>query len=383
MRVAAIAAGLVLFGSGFAGYQLFVSNGDVLDTCKDAPRKDVCYNDLVDETFHAHGLSAALDVLASAYDADPSYFSMCHAQTHTLGEIAYKEFHETGAVELSSKTTYCGYGFYHGFMEALIADTGDYSEAKKFCAYAGTVLPIPHGYTEGACYHGIGHGVTDGTDPRLWGSATRIAAPGLSLCAKVAGSDESWHRRCASGVFNGVAILHREGRYTLDDGNPYRICEAGSYARVEKEACYDQMNTLVMQTAGYDFTRAVQKAHAVDDAAYRKIALHGISGMYFSNVRSRHKPFSAREVSDACASTGDNAASCITWVIAGIQEFGTPGVEYQDMFPLCDSAELDRAYVQGCYRDIVTSTRYFYDESVVQRVCERVPSQYRSEACSV
>lgn len=352
--------------------------------CRSEDRKDICYNSVVDETFETRGLSAAFDVLAAAYDADPSYFSTCHAEVHTLGAHAYDAFHTTGRVELTPKTTYCGYGFYHGFMEELLAENGNYAEAKDFCAYAGEVLPVPPTYTEGACYHGIGHGVTDGNDPRLWGDAARIAAPGLLLCRKVAGDNPEWQMRCASGVFNGVANLHDQGRYSVRDNNAFLLCATPGYTKTERAACYDQMNTLAMKLSGYDFKSAIRQALKISSAEDRSTAIHGIAGLYFSNVRSvRGAVFSPKEVSDVCGMTGESADHCIQWVIGGIQEFGTPGREYEDMFQLCDSPELNEKFVRGCYKNIVASTRLFYGDEVAQQVCAKVPHAYSKDACTV
>ncbi len=383
MRILIAGTVVVVLGSLLFFIQRSDSTRSLIARCNTLQYKDSCYNDAVNEVFHTRGLAAAFDTLAAAYDADPSYLATCHAETHELGKAAYKEFHTSGKVELTQKTSYCGYGFYHGFMEELLYETNDYAEARKFCAYAGTAVPTPPGYSEGACYHGIGHGVTDGTEPWLWGSAQKMAAPGLALCAKVAGDDPVHRYRCDSGVFNSIALLYRDPKYKLDPkGDAFLLCRTVSFTTTEKEACYDQMNIPAMKLAGYDFATAIRSVENIPEDAYRKIAVRGISGMYFSNTRSRHNTFSAKEVSDVCATLGAEADDCITGVIGGIQEFGTPGAEYKDMFALCDSSELDAKFVATCYDSLISSTKWFYSDTIVQNVCADIPSSYRREACN-
>lgn len=354
-----------------------------VEQCKDATYKNTCYNDVINKTFKERGLAAAFDTLSAVYDADPSYLVTCHAEVHELGKAAYLEFHTSGNVELSSKTTYCGYGFYHGFMEELIYQTGDFGEAQDFCAYAGAQVPNPPGYAQGACYHGIGHGVTDGTDPRLWGSAINMVTPGLALCEKVAENTPDWQYRCDSGVFNSIALLYPDEKYRLNaHGDPFSLCKTSSFSVIEKRACYDQMNTLAMRMAGFDFGTAIRSVESITNREYRLIAIHGLSGMYFSNARNRRFNFSPKEVSDVCASLGADAEACITGVIGGIQEFGTPGAEYKDMFPLCDSPELNKKFAPACYAGIIDSTKSFRGLDEAKRVCALVPAPYRTAACS-
>src|SRR3989338_8528765 len=162
---------IVLAGGALYVHAEQLSAKRIIAECSAAKNKPLCYTDHLDEVLKRRGLSPALSLLAAAYAADPEGGGFCHGNTHDLGKAAYEEFHRGGEVKLGANTYYCGYGFYHGFLEALVVETGSLDEAREFCTYAGKSVPKPEGYAEGACYHGIGHGVTDGSDPGLWGSA--------------------------------------------------------------------------------------------------------------------------------------------------------------------------------------------------------------------
>ncbi len=356
---------------------------DPLLVCQqDVQDKNNCYNKAIDATLKTHGLSAAFDLLAEAYNADPGYLATCHAETHELGKEAYKEFHATGRVELSDKTSYCGYGFYHGFMEELIYENNNFDEARAFCSYAGTVVPNPPGYAEGACYHGVGHGVTDGTDPRVWGDAQKIAAPGLALCKEVAGGNTDHAYRCASGVFNAVALMYRDAKYQLTiGGEPFSLCGSPNFTTTEKDACYDQMNTLATFAANYHFGKAIAFTEEISDPHYRELAVRGVAGTYFSTARGRKMIVSPKEVSGVCSALTHDADACITGVVVGIQEFGTPGAEYTDMLLLCGSPDIQASLLPACYSTLLSATKQFYGSVGLREVCTSVPDRYKQNLC--
>ena len=177
---------LTLLIAGIGGIWLYAavqnhSPKAVLRECAEADNKPLCYGTAIERMIRTRGIPAAFDALAVAYDSDPEFAGTCHAVTHDLGKAAYEEFHRTGHTELTSKASYCGYGYYHGFLDALLIDTNDLAEARSFCTYVGKNVPHPPPpeFAEGSCYHGVGHGITDGTDPSVWGDELSILKPGL------------------------------------------------------------------------------------------------------------------------------------------------------------------------------------------------------------
>lgn len=349
--------------------------------CQSVENKALCYTDRINETLSQRGLSAAFDALAAAYDADPDFAGTCHAETHELGKAAYERFHATGKVELSSKASYCGYGFYHGFMEALLAETNDLDEARSFCAYAGRAVPEPRGYAEGACYHGIGHGVTDGSDPRSWGDAKALAAPGLALCRQVAPAGGDWGRRCASGVFNSIAILYRDPKYKLATDNPFTLCSA-PYAELEKESCYDQMNTLATFMAKKDLSKAIGYTEEIVDTKYRGIAVKGTAGFYVQILKSAKKKVTPKETSDVCGALGAPFRDeCVKGLVDGMMEFGEPGEQYREILILCEDEDLSSGLRPACFGRLVFLSGLFYTKEQVRAVCRNIPEEYQDATC--
>ncbi len=374
---------ILLFGVGV--YAWSVSPSRAMAVCQKAGyQKLLCYTNAIDETLRARGLPAAFDLLATIYTADPSFAGTCHASTHTLGQAAYDEFHATGHVELTDKTSFCGYGFYHGFMEELLSQTNNLEEARAFCRFAATQVPNPPGYAEGACYHGIGHGVVDGTDPSLWGDAQKLAAPGLLLCSQVASSSVEWRRRCDSGVFNSVALLYRDPKYHLDaEGNPFLLCQVGAFDSIEKDACFDQMNTLAVFMAHYDFQKAIDVTTTIEDVHYREVAIQGVSDFMVQALKYENKHITAKDASDVCGALGgDYGQTCLWGLLGGIIEFGVPGLEYQEAQSLCSSTELSPSLHAACYAYLMQQIAPRYPHAVQTELCNATPAQYKTSSCT-
>lgn len=380
---ARVVAGVVLLAVvSILAYALWPRES-ILVRCARAEYRQSCYDDAIRTALASRGINAAFDLLSEIYNADPSFIATCHAETHVLGEEAYREFHATGKVALSNKAAYCGFGFYHGFMDQLVYQTKNFAEARKFCAYIGAQLPTPPGYSEGACYHGIGHGVTDGTDPGLWGDAARMAAPGLALCEKVADGDRDHLMRCTSGVFNAIALDYQDPKYKLHAANPFSLCLNSEYSGATLEACYTQMDTLAAYFSKYDFVTEMKSTLVVPEGEARRWAIRGVGETYFSTQRSLKEPVSGSEVSRACGifASSEDADMCISSVVGGIQEYGTPGAEYTDMLAFCSQEDVAPSLVGACYREALTHTRLFYGAAKVREICERVPARYRTADC--
>ena len=201
------------------------SYGVISDNCSASENKKQCWESAMVDILNKKGLASAFDYVADLYDKEPEFAKDCHSYTHVLGQSAYEQFYESKNLEMSPKTAYCGYGFYHGFMETLMQSGKSHVEAKEFCELVDEKLA---GYTDKtltSCYHGIGHGIVDGSDPRAWGDAEAVIAPGLLICGKI--SDDSVIKySCATGVFNSLAIALNFNQYNLkpDTDNPYASC---------------------------------------------------------------------------------------------------------------------------------------------------------------
>lgn len=350
--------------------------------CKSDTNPSLCYLESIEDILKKEGLSAAFDMLAVAYEADPIFAKECHGNTHELGKAGYELFHINGTIELSDKASYCGFGFYHGFIEALIAETNDLSGARAFCRWAGENAQGSKSYAEGACYHGIGHGVVDGSDPHLWGDPATIISEGLALCRSVA-KEESWLHRCYTGAFNSVALMYRDPKYKLDvGGDPYALCRTKGYDSMVARACVGQMDTLVAFITESDFTKGIAYARKVE-SEYRFDAIRQVASIIFLRYRDKGEDEIAQTISVGCGSIPEQErVACIDGIIDGTIEHGTPGEQHLQALSICRIIASTGIPNESCFERIALNlqSRFTGEEKI--RLCDRVREDYPAAQCA-
>ncbi len=356
----------------------------ILRACGEAANKPLCYSEHIENTLRTRGIPAAFDALAIAYDHDPGFAGTCHALTHNLGDAAYDEFHKTGETELTSKASYCGYGFYHGFLDALFLDTNDLDEARAFCTYIGQNVPHPPApeFAEGSCYHGIGHGITDGTDPSLWGDEMRLAKPGLKLCEQVADGNETWQMRCSTGVFNAIGNMYLDPKYKLaSDPDPYALCKKGNFAPVDEWSCYNQMNTQAAALGNGELPAIIAYTDAIKDQEMRLVAMKEAVSYYIQLLKHAERSLSVDEM-NLCGSQPTDVLrdGCVRGLVGGVFEFGSPGQQYTEALNVCNNGTLADGLRGPCFSEVVVLTQYYFKPDVITRVCDDIPGEYAS-AC--
>ena len=373
-----VVAAFLAFFAGLASWQLWrYTPSHVVATCKTSASSSVCYSERIKDTLARDGLSSALDLVAYAYANDARFAGNCHGEMHVLGADAYGLFAQQKLVELNDKASSCGYGFYHGFMQTLLYATHDYAEARAFCAYAGERVPYPEGYTEGACYHGIGHGFTDGGDSSTIGDPVAMAAPGLDICQKVASSTPEWEYRCYSGVFNAMAILAQDpdNKFDMHD-DPYLFCKWSDLDALKRKACYGEMNTLVVTMSDRDVDKTVSYVDTIADPFYRLYALKTALAVYGAN--QRESPDLPRTVALVCERYATVAQqACVGAFVSGMLEMGTPGLQHVAVLGLCASDELTPNMQSACYTQLIDVPQVAFGKATVQAMCDATPLQYR------
>ena len=225
---AAVLLALALVASKATDTNVLATSGK----CEHVEAKEQCFADRIEEAYAARGLTSAFDLIAALFSRDEEFAANCHGNAHALGALAYSDFKRGIPLDFSAKASYCGYGFYHGFMEALLQDGGNAREGRELCEHLGTRFYAQSVDVSGACYHGIGHGSVDGSDPRVWGDPEAMIAESLALCEEVtAGLSPSVEEkgplyRCVTGAYNSLEILSHAPKYGLAtlEKDPFAFC---------------------------------------------------------------------------------------------------------------------------------------------------------------
>ncbi len=360
------------------------SNLNVNIDCASFSGKQQCWKKQIKTELGNKGLDAAFEILAHFYATEPDFASSCHSHVHILGEAAYEIFSKHENLEISSKTSYCGFGFYHGFMETLLQKTGNAEEAIKFCSYVGDKLKNQTSDAEGACYHGIGHGAVDGGDPRFWGNPKAMIKSSLEMCEKIAGSDRSLHGklyRCITGVYNSIETLSTNPKYRIDQisKNPFYLCPTQPLEY--KEGCYVNMLPALMRFTNQDFIKSTGIIEQIkEDKNSYVIRSQVILSLFHEFIRiNLNKPDYNVKVGVAlCRELGPfSRLPCIEGLSGGHMKYGEPTKEYVKGIAFCNSLFLVSDEKDVCFKFILSRLRIWYGGPQVPKVCESAPLAYR------
>jgi hypothetical protein len=327
-----------------------------------------CWAADMTETLQTKGLQAAFDMFASLYKNSPSFRGLnCHDAGHILGAAAYKEYSDNHTVIDRPETSYCGYGFYHGFMEAMLVDQGpsQYGKVRDYCDALKTNGHLNN--PSGACYHGIGHAAFDSISGDLWGNADNMVQAALDVCEKAAlGAPE--RAQCSTGVFNALAIAESAHSYDLafQKTDPMSICRAQK--QQYQEGCYQELGIGVIRQDNLDRAASVAFIESFGNADAVAATLLGYAA---DEVKRSITSIDLPAFHSFCASfaSAQNQLACNHGVLSGLREAGEPGKEYQKMFDYCALYEKGAARTE-CYSFSITQTKSIASSAAdFQRAC--------------
>lgn len=333
-----------------------------------------CWNDLIERSIKEWGIDAAMELIAYMYDSDPSSGGLCHGLTHLVGERSYDLFVENKNFKITDKTRYCSYGFYHGFMEVLVATTGDPKLARDFCKNIGDQLSktAPDAYLQ--CYHGIGHGWANDHSGKKISDPNLIIKPALALCEQVT-SDKIELSRCATGVFNAMAIFAQTGEYdfTIAKKDPLKLCR--EQEEKYQYACYISMNVPLRGLFGDDIYAAGKFIQEIKDDNNAIQAMINLGATYSMSSSKDDKYY----VNQCRRFEKRLIVPCIQGYAFGFMENGPPGTEYVKPLDLCMSDWFNEEEVNGCLNYIFGYLPQWYSKEKVQEICNGVNSVYRQQ----
>lgn len=330
-----------------------------------------CWEALIDLSVKKEGIDKTFDILEKLYRNEPDFAADCHGYSHKIGEVAFRLFstnHKDKDQTLSLKSFYCGYGYYHGFMDTMLHTTGTLDQAREFCKYAGEKLAKQNNDAEGTCYHGIGHGLVDGSDPRTEGNAEEIIKPGLELCKKISPT-ERFLDRCSSGVFNSLAIMLSSNQHKLsvDKKNPMWVCQK-QLNPIFKLTCYQEMNTLLLNLEDGDFKKAVAWIKQIPERENAISAMDSL-GQYAANFKRKDSDNS--EYIKICQQwSRELRLACLRGFSVGLILFGTPGEEYKEVLRFCQNKLLTEVDQDGCLERATWGLYNTYTEEKYKQICK-------------
>lgn len=351
-------------------------------SCLEVPegRKLQCWDELLEATLAEYGLASAFDLFIELYRSEPSVAKSCHGWGHVLGQGAYHLFAGSEEVQVPQEASYCGYGFYHGFLEELLLNTGDPTGAIEFCEYASDHAQERQSINVYAnCIHGIGHGSTSeaAENPANWGQVEPVLAYGKKNCELVTSHSQELEV-CWEGVFNELQQNINFGTngfsYKLLQDDFFGICKRQE--EKYKRSCYFEFIGLIHYVAGHDFKKAaamvLEDVKDERDASYLMLKL-AADFMQYDIVKASHE----QNVLD-CRSLPEYVhKACFQGITLGFTAHGEPGQEYVKGLAFCRSLFLSESERQVCHEKLFRDLSSQYKPEKLAGLCEGVEENYR------
>lgn len=327
--------------------------------------KKACFDSLIDYELKNKSLDSTLVLMQNLYQKYSQFATDCHGYAHELGQKFYNLYVKTGRLELSDKADFCGYGFYHGFMDEAILQSHDLSLVTKLCDKVTEKLsPI----LSDACYHGVGHGALEAAISSPIKPQADINTA-LATCSKIT-HNSTQQERCASGIFMQYSNYATAGQIPLDAKNPLSVCETQKES--EKMACYTQLNGVLAFVSKGNVLDASKFIDGIGNDDYAKYTMEDLMGVLAGGQSSElsNEVNSCRLVSDRLH------LSCIRGIALGIMLKSAPGNEFDNAKSFCSLKDLNINEQQACFELVTTQVKNLYPKEKQIVLCSEIPTNF-------
>ena len=362
---------LVILALGIYLIPANLGKSDYCNKLSEATSKKQCWEQVLENVLNAKGVDAAFDLVNYLYKNEPLFAADCHSYIHLVGEKGYQLFSQKKQIKLSSKAATCGYGFYHGFMETLLIAGKDIKEAGQFCDWAQNQVGGTND-VKGACFHGIGHGLSDNHDKKYWLNEAELVENPLVIC-EIVGEDDYMINRCASGVFNVMAINYLAGFLPLNKEDPLGFCKKQTKPYFKK-ACFEEMNTMLISISRNDIVAAAKYLDDLEDqyAASAMRSLASVVGMSFRDTDYSSQIQNCRRLPSRLR------ILCIRGFAGGLIEGETSNTQGAKALLFCSSANLQDEEKNNCYQETLRLLSIYLPAKRYQNVCNRLDEKYQN-----
>ncbi len=352
------------------------SNSKQLYSCSGTSEASLsCFGEELRATVRKDGVDAAFNLLAQKYDIG-SVPAACHWSTHSIGDEVFREEERGKSPAFSSQTYYCGYGFYHGYLEAMLrANPDPEKQQSKIVAFCDAIDKQIGGEGRDNCYHGIGSGFTENPpDPKVWGNLAELVKPGLKICEQLFGQSREWEM-CTTGVFAVPANFMSEHKYnfSFNLSDPFEFC-----AKLDERyhrACYGEFAAKMELLSQGDLSRIPQFLVNIKDPSLAKLVLNvgvatSLQSVVLKDVQTDYI-YACRKF------TIEYQPTCFDGVVWGLLYHGRLNEEQVKAMALCDSNLLAVKEKSFCYERLVARAKNMFSADKFNNICKVLPMEYQ------
>ncbi len=340
------------------------------DALSDGSRQ-ACYVLLLKTTVEKKGLEAAYDVFRDISQSDAEG---CHDYAHALGISAYTLYRSGADVQVDEVSSWCGWGFWHGFLTKLQTEEG-FGSAKKFCLAQNGTDSIDTEHRRTNCFHGVGIGLIGDPPPYpLWGDAHAVLQPALAACDTATTDTSDYTANCYSGAYHSLILYMAQNRYAfeLDYTDPFALCKGKNSAQ-ELECALQIASKLGIVTdfdmhKTYGFLRSIRNAETRTQVS--KIAL----SMFFKNHMTDAEMYATLQ---ECIEINGELETCMYAMVQSLFDNGLPNEEYKRAIALCEDMDLSPREQTACFQAVNIWIQRTYSGVLAQEACAAITSQYK------
>lgn len=331
-----------------------------------------CWSSQIRAELTRGGIAEGFQAFEKLYQTSPSFKNNCHEVAHKLGASAYPLFMSGKPLDFTSATSYCQYGFYHGFLELFVPHSNT-ERAADFCHKIDRSLTEKtnnSGYLN-ACYHGLGHGSVERHNPALYGNPKEMIQRAILICRKI--SDTAKHlATCGEGLFNAVTETYNDGNITIDEARPYQLCFdlTNDFA----SSCYAYTTQMLLLHLHGDFAKAADFVAGIPDETSARGAIMLISG-----TRVHGGPADAKlgEIFASCRILPKTLSTpCLIGYADALRQIGSSGNEYQESLAFCNDPILTNEESNNCNNGFLKLAANFLPPTSIQDACTILNKKY-------
>lgn len=344
-----------------------------------------CFDILLEEKLSKEGMEAAFDYFVNIYKENPDVGGVCHGWAHRLGEVEYGLYAEGREVSLRAEATFCSYGYFHGFINAMVEATQSLETALQFCDSAAKREQDGLKNLHNNCVHGIGHSIATLMleDEAYWGDFNKSAEHGFVECERLfkPGFDLDI---CYDGMFHELHLSVMQETYGMsskaymESGDLFYFCHG--FAEEKRESCF------------YDFVNLWPSFYKDDEASAMRYVypqLLEIGDDALRTMRTFVRGFIEGDIAhgnyqdsvEACTLTeGIFFEACLEGLASGFVEHGEPNNMHVAGFSFCEE------YFTGdtkelCLHKMVGALYWSYDDEHLAIACRAVQTKEEPSAC--
>ncbi len=372
MKLSNFLIGILIIALFLGGFFYFRAHNSLRSSCANISNPSECWDNQIKKGLEADGVEGAFKKISEFYNEYPNFSGACHSIMHTIGDKGYQDFKIGKPVLYSPKMNSCSFGFFHGFMEALLAESHELKEATDFCI--GQSVSDKTWIPRDECFHGIGHGITDNHTPDEWKNVHMIIERSTTLCRSIRYTEKDFSK-CLGGVYNAVANAYREGNYGLviDSADPLKLCKFVKKDNY-KQDCYNYMARVLLKIPPFGFESAIHLAGVYSPSEYIINTIGGVS------IMISHNNLPDEEVIDVCKKLQDNFKNvCIRAYAIGLVQVGEAGAEHKKALTFCTKIPGEPEQ-KICFKGVISElSKYWYwqENKRLDNVCKLVEKKSR------